>query len=125
EEQKPSFFELLYYPVKGAELMNKMHLIAQKNRWYAFQNRAKTNFLGTQVKSYYDSLQMITQKYNDLLGGKWNHVMSMVQGVTASYFEMPNIDSIDIPEKGGMELFVQNSSPVLGVKNNFTLPAFN
>src|SRR5699024_9350999 len=37
QKQQPSFFELLYYPVKGAELMNKMRLTAQKNRWYAFQ----------------------------------------------------------------------------------------
>lgn len=125
EEQKPSFYELLYYPVKGAELMNKMHLIAQKNRWYAFQGRAKTNVLAKKVKKYYDSLQLITKGYNNLLDGKWKHMMSMVQGVTASYFEMPRIDKINLQKEGEMELFVQNSKPVRGVKNTYDLPAFN
>lgn len=125
EEQKPSFYELLYYPVKGAELMNKMRLTAQKNRWYASQGRAKTNLLREHVKSYYDSLQLITKEYNSLLHGKWNHVMSMVQGVTASYFEMPQTASIEIPGKGKMEIFVQNSEPTLGVNNYDYLPAFN
>ncbi len=125
EEQQPSFFELLYYPVKGAELMNKMRLTAQKNRWYAFQQRAKTNILGDKTRRYYDSLQIITKRYNSLLNGKWNHVMSMVQGVTASYFEMPQIDSIDLPAKGEMGLFIQNSKPVRGVNNHYFLPAFN
>lgn len=125
EEAKPSFYQLLYYPVKGAELMNKMRLIAQKNRWYAFQGRAKTNYLAEQTRKYYDSLHLITQEYNSLLDGKWNHVMSMVQGVTASYFEMPRLDSISLPEDGQMELFVQNSKPVRGVENNYFLPAFN
>lgn len=125
EDEKPSFYQLLYYPVKGAELMNKMRLTAQKNRWYAFQNRSKTNELRRQTEKYYDSLQIITEKYNSLLNGKWNRVMSMVQGVTASYFEMPKLDSISLPEDSELNLFVQNSEPGKGVKNFHALPAFN
>lgn len=125
DNQKPSFFQLLYYPVKGAELMNKMRLTGQRNRWYAFQGRAKTNELRKATRSYYDSLQLITKHYNSLLNGKWNHVMSMVQGVTASYFEMPKTDSITIPTNGKMELFIENSEPVKGVHTDYSLPTFN
>ena len=125
EAQRASFYELLYYPVTGAELMNKMHLTAQQNRWYAFQGRAKANLLGRQVRLYYDSLQQITKGYNQLLNGKWNHIISMVQGVTASYFEQPSLDSIALPQKAAMGLFVQNSNPLAGVNTAHSLPAFN
>lgn len=64
EEYKPGFYQLLYYPVKGCELINKMVLTGQKNRWYVLQQRAAANKLKEQAKVYYDSLQTITQGYN-------------------------------------------------------------
>lgn len=76
EELKPSFFQLVYYPVKGATLYNNEMLIGQKNRWYAKQGRSLTNQLADEVKLYHDSLAMITAQYNNLLGGKWSGMMT-------------------------------------------------
>lgn len=50
EEYKPGFYQLLYYPVKGCELINKMVLTGQKNRWYVLQQRAAANKLKNRRK---------------------------------------------------------------------------
>lgn len=125
DSQKPSFYQLLYYPVKGAELMNKMHLTAQKNRWYARQQRSATNQLKDQVKVYYDSLQVITRGYNSLLNGKWNHMMSMVQGVTASYFELPRLDSIVPAGPAVLNVMAEGEDVLKGLRSFHALPSFN
>ncbi|WP_207534594.1 glycosyl hydrolase 115 family protein [Desertivirga arenae] len=125
DDQKASFYQLLYYPVKGAELMNKMHLNAQKNRWYARQQRSATNDLKSQVKVYYDSLQVITKGYNSLLDGKWNHMMSMVQGVTASYFELPHLDSIKLEGSPQLNVFAEGEDVLKGKSSFHALPSFS
>ncbi|WP_374164042.1 glycosyl hydrolase 115 family protein [Arcticibacter sp. MXS-1] len=124
-DQKASFYQLLYYPVKGAELMNKMHLTAQKNRWYARQQRAATNVLKDQVKLYYASLQVITNGYNSLLNGKWNHMMSMVQGVTASYFELPKLDSVNPTGPAQLNVLAEGEDVLKGQSSFHVLPSFN
>ena len=45
KEAVPAFFQLVYYNVKGAALINQMTLNAQKNRLYASQKRATANLL--------------------------------------------------------------------------------
>lgn len=37
EIEKPAFYQLLYYPVRASEQLNKMILDGQRNRWYARQ----------------------------------------------------------------------------------------
>jgi len=71
KEAVPAFFQLVYYNVKGAALINQMTLNAQKNRLYASQKRATANLLRDQVIVYGDSLELITKQYNSLLDGKW------------------------------------------------------
>lgn len=97
DEARPAFYQLVYYPLRGAELMNRMTLGGQRNRWYARQGRAATNAVRDEVQRCYDSLQVITRGYNSLLGGKWNHMMSMRQnydGVSA-YFNLPHLATHD------------------------------
>ncbi|NGM61539.1 hypothetical protein G5B30_06350 [Sphingobacterium sp. SGG-5] len=123
--EEASFFQLLYYSVKGAELMNKKWLTAQKNKMYIEQGRSKANILRHQVKHYYDTLYKISYEYNDLLNGKWKHVLSLKQGVTASYFELPKLDSVRVPVDAAMLLFIEGQQPLKGVSSFYTLPAFN
>lgn len=86
---QPAFYELVFYPVKGAALMNKKMLTAQQNRWYALQGRAATQRYADKAQSYQDSIRIYTQRYNDLLNGKWNHMMELAPGWTATYQHMP------------------------------------
>lgn len=56
DEARPAFYQLVYYPLRGAELMNRMTLGGQRNRWYARQGRAATNAVRDEVQRCYDSL---------------------------------------------------------------------
>ena len=100
EKQKACFYQSLYYPVKGCELLNRMVLDGQRNRWYAIQQRASAKDLKKSAKACYDSLEVITKGYNSLLDGKWNHVMTMKQGFAAAYFELPKLRDVELAQIG-------------------------
>lgn len=125
QNEKPSFFQLLYYPVKGSELMNKKLLTAQKNRWYQFQGRSGANLLRDSVKHYYDTLYKISYEYNDLMDGKWKRILSLRQGVTASYFELPRLDPVQVPAQPQMKIFAEGQEPQKTGSAFYQLPAFN
>jgi hypothetical protein len=61
--QKDAFFQLVLYPVKGADLINQKQI-------YSVQGNAKLAGIA------YDEIQRITTQYNtEIAGGKWNHMM--------------------------------------------------
>ncbi len=122
EELKPAFCQLVYYPSKGAEYMNKKWLYAQLSREYFHQKRAATNDIRQKSLLYQDSLVYITQQYNTLLNGKWNRVMSLRQGVTASYFEKPVLDSLTVPQQGSIKIKASGSNG-LTTGLQYVLPA--
>ena len=126
DEARPAFYQLVYYPLRGAELMNRMTLGGQRNRWYARQGRAATNAVRDEVQRCYDSLQVITRGYNSLLGGKWNHMMSMRQnydGVSA-YFNLPHLATHDAAGTPRLALQVAGED-VTGARAFHALPAFD
>ncbi|WP_089260195.1 glycosyl hydrolase 115 family protein [Maribacter sedimenticola] len=121
EEKKAAFYEMVYYPLKGASLYNHEMLLAQKNRWYAKQQRTTTNELAAKVVLYHDSLADITKKYNNLLNRKWNGMM------TAPGF-LPQVQiaptkKIITPKEGSLEIFVEGSNSEK--TENQTLPLFS
>ena len=126
DEARPAFYQLVYYPLRGAELMNRMTLGGQRNRWYARQGRAATNAVRDEVQRCYDSLQVITRGYNSLLGGKWNHMMSMRQnydGVSA-YFNLPHLATPAAAGAPRLALQVAGED-VTGARAFHALPAFD
>ena len=126
DEARPAFYQLVYYPLRGAELMNRMTLGGQRNRWYARQGRAAINAVRDEVQRCYDSLQVITRGYNSLLGGKWNHMMSMRQnydGVSA-YFNLPHLATHDAAGAPRLALQVAGED-VTGARAFHALPAFD
>ncbi|WP_165963609.1 glycosyl hydrolase 115 family protein [Hymenobacter radiodurans] len=73
-----AFFELVYYPVVGAALMNQKFLYQDKSYWYALQNRASATDYTTWAQQAYASIERETEHYNNqLAGGKWRGIMSM------------------------------------------------
>src|SRR5699024_1061461 len=118
EKYKPAFYQLVYYPVKGAALQNSKMLIAQKNRWYAQQGRSLTNQLASDVYAYDDSISMVTEKYNSLLDGKWSDMMT----VPRRRAQVPPVDSIKLSNSAEMGIFVQGSQ---GLSSYQILPQFN
>lgn len=115
----------MYYPVKGCELLNRMILDGQRNRWYSIQQRAATGKLEKTVKACYDSLQVITKGYNSLLGGKWNHVMTMKQGFAAAYFELPALRKASLAPTAVLGVMAEGEDVLKGLKSFHSLPCFN
>ncbi|MFI1743690.1 glycosyl hydrolase 115 family protein [Thalassobellus sediminis] len=124
-ELKPAFYQLVYYPIKGADLMNKKMLTAHKNRMYAQQGRSKTNELAGLAKQYSDSLDLITNGYNTLLDGKWDNMMSVKQGRSATHL-MPELKTISLKEKPSLGVYPEGHEELKGNKTAHTsLPTFN
>lgn len=125
EEKKACYYQALYYPVKGCELLNRMILNGQKNRWYSIQQRATTGQLEKMTKACYDSLEVITKGYNSLLGGKWDHVMTMKQGFAAAYFDLPALRKVNLAPTASLGILAEGEDILKGQKSFHSLPAFN
>ena len=125
EDKKACYYQSLYYPVKGCELLNHMILNGQRNRWYSIQQRATTAELEKMTKACYDSLEVITKGYNSLLGGKWDHVMTMKQGFAAAYFELPALRKVNLAPTASLGILAEGEDILKGQKSFHSLPSFN
>ena len=82
--QQIALFEMLGYAVHSAYQMNRKFLYAQRNHEtgsavYAEMSREANR-----------AIEQLRERYNSLLGGKWNHMISQVPpGYTAKYHLMP------------------------------------
>ncbi|WP_163712974.1 glycosyl hydrolase 115 family protein [Mangrovibacterium lignilyticum] len=76
--QKDAFFELVYYPVTGASLMNQKWLYHYKNELVASQGRASAQEFAKLSKEAYEQIKTETKNFNNkLVNGKWKNMMSM------------------------------------------------
>lgn len=126
EEYKAAFYELVLYPVKGAALMNRQMLTAQQNRWYALRGRSSTKLYADMTRSFHDSINNYTARFNKLLDGKWNHFMALAPGLTATYQDMPPIiNSVKIGRGADMQIFIPGKDVDHGVSSVNVLPCLN
>ena len=125
ESHIPCFYQSVYYPVKACELMNRMTLSGQKNRWYALMHRASASVAAEEALACHDSLEVITAGYNNLLAGKWNHVMAMKQGFASSYFKKPVLREVELAKTPQLGVIVEDEGSLKGVSSYHQLPAFN
>ena len=78
QEFQDAFFQLVYYPVRGADLMNR--------KWAAmYANDGET------ARAAYDEIQELTREYNNgIADGKWNGMMSSAPR-RLSVFKRPEV----------------------------------
>jgi hypothetical protein len=77
-DRADAFYELVYYPVVGAALLNQKFLYQDKSYLYARQNRACAADYARWAQQAYASIETETAYYNQqLAGGKWRGMMSM------------------------------------------------
>ncbi len=87
EDKKPSLYELLLYPIKGAHSMAEKYVYADKAKYYA------DNGYGAAVNKYAalsdaadDNIDAATAVYTSMLGGKWDKMMNPRQrGLVGSF----------------------------------------
>lgn len=72
---KPAFYEMVLQPVLGGQVVNQIHIGAGKNALYTEQKRNAANEVFQEVVGLFKKDHTLTQKYHDLLGGKWNHML--------------------------------------------------
>lgn len=125
DKYKAAFYELVFYPVKDATLMNKKMLTAQQNRWYALQGRASTELYANKTQSYHDSIDSYTVHYNQMLNGKWSHMMSLAPGWVATYQNMPPVNTTAISSGANMQIFIPGKDSDYGVTSLNVLPCLN
>ncbi|HEX8462939.1 MAG TPA: glycosyl hydrolase 115 family protein, partial [Segetibacter sp.] len=124
-----AFYELVYYPVVGASLMNKKFLYNDKSYLYAKQNRRSTSDYAALAKQAYDSIVSETAYYNDkLANGKWKNMMSM-KPRNLPVYELPVLPKIVIDKSAAWgiapEGFGNADSSLTSSAQNFTLPKFS
>jgi len=92
---KDAYFQLIFYPVEAAKLMNEKILYAQKSLILAEKGDKEALIYSAKAKSAFEKIQKITKQYNqDIAGGKWNGMMSW-QPRNLSVFGMPKVaDSV-------------------------------
>lgn len=129
---KDAFYQLVLHPVSACANLNEMYLLLGKNKLYASQGRAATNFVGERAKELYKTDSMISVYYNKTLaGGKWNNMMNQIH-IGYTYWQdpptrvMPETKKIEVPAEGEMGVAIEGSTewwPTSTTKP--VLPEFN
>ncbi len=128
-KKKDAFFELVYYPVTSASLMNQKWLYHYKNIYTANQNRTSANTYAKMVEESYQQIKENTNLFNSKLQkGKWNNMMNM-QPRSLPVFSLPNstLVEIDNPAQLGIAVEGYEMEVNLDIPNAYSdvLPVFN
>jgi hypothetical protein len=121
-----AFFELVYYPVKGASNMNKKVLYAYKSRVYAAQKKNSANEFADKALEAFESIKKETEKFNiGIANGKWNKMMSF-HPRNLPVFEMPEVGRYEPVQEKAMGVMPEGySEPILSAPGFASLPVFN
>ncbi|MBC8053924.1 MAG: glycosyl hydrolase 115 family protein [Sphingobacteriaceae bacterium] len=124
-----AFYQLVYYQVVGASLINKKFLYRDKAFLYAKQHRASASDYAILSKQAYDDIVKETEYYNNqLANGKWKHMMSMEPRGLPVY-KAPVLPEISVNKSEAWAIapegFVTKDSSLTPGNAQFSLPAFN
>jgi hypothetical protein len=72
---QPAFFEMILHPVLAGGIIHRVSIGAAKNSLFAGQKRNAANDMISYVLDASDDDVKLTTRWNELLGGKWNHMM--------------------------------------------------
>ena len=132
DEQKPGFYELVLFPVRATNFVNRRDLLAERSRLWADQNRAVANELAMEAKAANDMLFKEIEFYNQKnADGKWNRMFSPDTSIrgwvrdTQNVFLMPNVGNYSPALPASLGVAVEGSSGVLKHNIPGELPVFN
>lgn len=116
-EAKAPFFQLVYYPVRGAASMNEKLLHAYKSRAYAAQGRADANVHAARAEAAFDRILSDIHTYNhEIEDGKWNGIVEYKPGLGggAKVHAPPEVERVDLPVNGRVDVAVEGGRTLLG-----------
>jgi len=110
KSSKDAFYQLVYYPVRGASLMNQKYLYAQKSRLYASQGRVSANDYAAKAQMAHNAIIEETRVYNhDIADGKWKDIMSWNPRGLAVY-ERPKVAAVEPVSGASMGVVVEGQT---------------
>ncbi|MCC6759623.1 MAG: glycosyl hydrolase 115 family protein [Chitinophagaceae bacterium] len=116
-----AFYQLMYYPVMGAALMNKKWLYQHKASLYQQQQRLSATHYAAKATAAYDSIALLTRHYNTTMsGGKWHHMMSMQPRNLPVFLPTPVLPEIAKPSQA-WQLAIEAADSI----HRNQLPAFD
>lgn len=123
--EKDAFYQLVYYPVVSASLMNKKFLYSDKAYIYSKQNRISTYYYAGQAAAAYNSIVQETEFFNkQLSGGKWKEMMSM-QPRDLPVYQLPVLPLISIQKNDAWNAVPEGYDTIAYKKDGEKkLPAF-
>ncbi|KAL3422220.1 hypothetical protein PVAG01_06376 [Phlyctema vagabunda] len=87
-EFQPAFYEMVLQPVLGGQIVHKVHIGVARNEHFTEQKRNSANDVAMQVLADFKTDHTITQRYHDLLDGKWNHMLDQTH-FGYNYWQQP------------------------------------
>lgn len=128
-EREAAFYQLVYYPVLGASLINKKFLYRDKSYLYSRQNRLSAQDYARLAQAAYDSIIKETDYFNNRLsGGKWKNMMSM-QPRDLPVYQAPVLPAIAIDGSAGWSVLPEGwatkDSSLLKNSGGLALPPFD
>ena len=90
---QPAFFEMVLHPALAGEQVHKINVYAGKNKVYARQGRNSANAMAEEARIAFTKDHELTRQYNELLGGKWIHMMDQTH-LGYTYWQQPMRQSL-------------------------------
>lgn len=119
-----AYFELVLYPVRCTNLMNRKMLLAERSRLFAQQKRKTTNATGQLATQAYNRIATETNTYNVLLNGKWNNMMYWHPRDRAA-FSLPSVGVYAPPVDGPLGVAPEESARTMDPGTSLNLPVFS
>lgn len=95
-EKQPAYFEMIGYQALASNQMNRKFLLSQLNHELAADSDfAAANWAASQALKANDSIAALNRRYNTMLGGKWNHMMTIAPAICALNHTMPRLTVTD------------------------------
>ena len=87
-EYQNAFFELVLHPAKAFANLNELYIAVAENRLYVSKNLIDANYYADRVKELFKNDSLLSVRYNDIAGGKWNHMMDQTH-IGYTYWQQP------------------------------------
>lgn len=128
EDRKPSFYELMLYPIKGAGNMAKKYIYSDKSKLYAEKGYgAAANKYAKMSDDAYQAVVDDTAEYTSILGGKWAKMMNPYQTQLKGSFGGPisgKLENATVSELPYTNMEVVPESNILAFTRYSTEPKY-
>jgi hypothetical protein len=124
-----AYYQLVYYPIVCASLMNKKFLYRDKSLLYAKQGRLSAKDYARLSKEAFNEIKEETEIYNmGMAAGKWKYMMSMAPRNLPVYNEPVLPEIVLQPSNSSWKVVPEGNTGIDSAFNdstNLTLPAFS